>query len=198
MSLGSTSNVDDFKNAASVRAELEKAQQDLEQLRTYYEQYFIGIHKFPPDKQHQEMKRLLRRLKSAPFRNSQTNYQLRMLEQRYQAYATYWKRVMREREAGTYFRDVFKAELRERIAAEDAESQTQRGQVKAGVKALFDTYQQAIEQQTGKRMNLDYDKFQKRLVQQAKSFQEKNGKKKLSFKVVVQEGKVRVRASAKE
>ena len=80
---------------------------------------------------------------------------------------------------------------------EEAEAQTGKGKVKAGVKALFDTYQSAIEQQTGKRMNLDYDKFQKKLVQQAKSFKQKNGNKKMSFKVVVQDGKVKVRATSK-
>lgn len=188
----------EFKNAASVRVELNRVQQELEQLKILYEQHFMGIHRFPPDALHQKMERTLRQLKSAPFKNSQTNYQLRMIEQRFQAYNSYWKRVQREREEGTYFRDVFKAELRERVALEDAEAQTQKGKAKANVKALFDTYRDAIEQQTGKRMNLDYDKFQKRLVQQAKSFKAKHGNKKLSFRVVVQDGKVRVRASAKE
>ncbi|MCB0328461.1 MAG: hypothetical protein KDD70_02325 [Bdellovibrionales bacterium] len=196
--MSTANSSDEFKNASSVRIELDRAQQELEQLRTLYEQYFIGILQFPPDQLHQKMQRTIRKLRNAPFKNSQTNYQLRMLEQRYQTYATYWKRVMREREEGTYFRDVFKAELRERVAREDAEGQTQRGKVKANVKALFDTYQDALERQAGKKLKLDYEKFQKRLVQQAKSFKEKNGNKKLSFKVVVEEGKVRVRATTKE
>jgi hypothetical protein len=196
--MSTAASSDDFKNAASVRIELDRAASELEQLKTLYEQYFMGIHQFPPDSLHQKMQRKIRTLRNAPFKNSQTNYQLRMLEQRYQTYATYWRRVLREREEGTYFRDVFKAELREKVAKEEAESQTQRGKAKANVKALFESYQHAVEQQTGKRLKLDYEKFQKRLVQQAKSFKEKNGNKKLSFKVVVDEGKVRVRATAKE
>lgn len=195
--MSTASTTDDFKNAGSVRIELEKVHADLEQLKTLYEQYFMGIHQFPPDKHHQQLQRSLRRLQNAPFRNSQTNYQLRMLEQRYQTYSTYWKRVMREREEGTYFRDVFKAELREKLVQERVEAETDRGKAKAGVKALFDTYTEAMEKQTGRKVQLDYDKFQKNLLQQAKAFKEKNGNKKLSFKVVLQDGKVKVRATAK-
>lgn len=189
---------DRFKNLASVRSELQLAIQQLDELRVHYEQYFMGLQRRPPDKLHAQMRRAIRTLRNAPFKNSQTNYQLRMLEQRFQTYNTYWQRVQREREEGTYFRDVFKAELREKVVQDVLESKTQRGKTKAGVRALFETYQDAVEQQTGKRLDLDYKKFQERVIQQAKAFREQNENQKLSFKVVVHDGQVRVKASVRD
>ena len=183
---------------ASIRSEVHRAIQQLDELRVHYEQYFMGLQKRPPDKLYASMSRTIRVLRNAPFKNSQLNYQLRMLEQRFQTYNTYWQRVLREREEGTYFRDVFKAELKDKIALDLAEGKTRRGKTKANVRALFDTYQDAMEQQAGRRLNLDYEKFQERIVQQAKAFREQNQNKRLSFKVVVNDGQVRVKATARE
>ncbi|MCB0319713.1 MAG: hypothetical protein KDD60_02235 [Bdellovibrionales bacterium] len=191
------STVEGNTSTAALRAELRRCEDLLNRLKTEYEQHFMGILRFPPDDLHRQMRMALRELRRSPFRNSQINYQLRAIEQRYQTYNTYWMRVQRQREEGTYFRDVFKAELREKIAHEEAEKATDKGKVKSNVKALFDTYQTALERQSGKKLNLDYEKFQKKLVQQAKLFRKQNGDAKLSFKVVMKDGKVTVQAKAK-
>jgi len=182
-----------------VRVELHELEKKIELLKVDYEQFFLGMVPFPPDKLHLEVRNLIRRLKKAPFKNAQMNFALRTLENRYQTYNTYWNRVNRQREDGTYCKDVFKANLRQRRIMEEAEAQTDKGKAKGQVKSLFQAYKSALEKETGKKHNIDYDAFKNSLAQRAKDFKQKHGKdKKLSFKIVVQDGKVSVKARVKD
>lgn len=181
-----------------LRFELDQLEHKLESLKTEYEQFFLGFRPYAPDKQHQEIKRIIRSLMSAPFKNSEINYRIRALKHRHSTYNTYWQRVNKQREEGTYNRDVFKANMRERFALEDAKAETKQGQAQGQMQALYNSYKRELEKQTGKTQKLDYQAFQKSLVKRAKEYKKQHGDKKLSFKVVVQNGKVSVRAKAKE
>lgn len=181
-----------------LRAELVRLEDEIAKLKVEYEQFFLSLTPYTPDKLHNEVKKHIRLLRKAPFKNSQMVYQLRVLETRYNTFNSYWQRILREKEAGTYVRDVFKANLREQMAKDEAESQSAKGQVSKTMKALFDSYSTALEKATGKRQSLDFSAFQKSLVNRAKDFREKNGNKKLTFKVVVKEGKVTVQAKVKD
>lgn len=181
-----------------VRAELDKLDGMLSELKILYEQYFAGVFTQPPDKQHQELKRQIRRLRKAPFKASEMQFRLKALEHRYGTLHTYWQRVLRERESGTYIKDVFKAEMRERIAAEEAHAQTAGGKAEGHMKSLFNSYKSALEQHTGKKHELNFDAFRDSLLQRAKDLREKHGFKKLSFKVVVKDGRVTVQARGRE
>ena len=181
-----------------VRKELRVLEERIEALKVDYEQFFMGIVHIAPDKQHQDVKRLIRRLRKAPFKNSQMNFQLRTIEGKYQTYNNYWQRVLREREEGTYSRDVFKADLRQRVAREEAEAQTARGQASKSMRDLYDSYKQALEKNTGRQQNVDFSAFQKSLINRAKDFKKKNKDKKLTFKVVTKNGKVTVQAKVKK
>lgn len=181
-----------------LRVELEQLDTKLSELKMLYEQYFTGLVPLPPDKQHADIKRRVRTLRKAPFKSSAMSYRLRALETRYSTLNTYWKRVMMEREAGTYFRDVFKANLRERAAAEEAFAQTDEGVADKGIRSLFDAYSQALERQQGAKTSVEYQAFRESLLKRASDFRAKHGDKRLSFKIVVKEGKVSVKAVVKE
>jgi hypothetical protein len=177
-----------------VRAELDRLDRMLEELKVHFEQYFSGIIPLSPDKLHNEVKKLRRHLLKAPFKNSEMNYRFRMLENRYATYRSYWERVLREREAGTYQRDVFKANMRERMALEDQHAQTAEGKAEHHLTQLFNSYKGALEKSAGKKVDIDFGAFRKMIVKRAKDFKEKHGDAKLTFKVVVKEGKVSVQA----
>jgi hypothetical protein len=181
-----------------LRLELEKAERQLADLQVSYEQYFLGVLQFSPDKPHQDFKRLMRQLQKAPFKGTTLAYRMRTLETRYQTYNTYWQRVLKQREDGTYVRDVFKANMRERNALEDARALTKVGQAEKGLQALFRTYKTTLEQVSGSAQNLDFDAFQKNVIQRAKDFKAQTGAQKVSFKIVTQDGKVSVQIRAKE
>ena len=181
-----------------LRVELDKLERAVADLKVLYEQYFAGVLPLAPETQHREVKRRIRLLMKAPFKSSAMNYRLRALETRYNTYNTYWQRVLKEKEDGTYSKDVFKAAMRERVAMEEARSQTAAGQAQRGMQSIFNAYRSALERETGKKHELDYQIFEKNLLQRAKDFKEKSGAAKLSFKVVVKNGKVTVQIKSKQ
>lgn len=97
-----------------VRSEISRLESLLEKLRIDYEQHFLGILPQAPTSLHREVKRLIRVLQKAPFKNSQMNYALRAVESRYQTYNNYWTRVERQREEVRMFvtclRQIFASE----------------------------------------------------------------------------------------
>jgi hypothetical protein len=181
-----------------LRVELDRLEAMLAELKVLYEQYFLGQTPLAPDKLHNDVKRHIRMMLRAPFKSSAMSYRLKTLEGRYNTFNTYWQRVLKQREEGTYFRDVFRANLREKNALEDARSETAVGKAEKNMQNLFNSYKEALEKQTGAKQNIDYKAFQRSLVQRAKDFKEKSGARKLTFKVVVKDGKVVLQASAKE
>lgn len=184
------------QNQADLRLELDRLETALRELKMHYEQYFTGVLPLPPDKLHADIKRRLRALLAAPFRSSEINYRLKTLKGRYHTFDGYFQRVMKQREDGVYHRDVFKANLRDQIAAEEEQAKTAQGAAERNLRTLFDTYRQALERQTGKSHDLDFKAFQSSLVKRARDLKERHGIKKLTFKVVVKGGRVSVQAKS--
>lgn len=179
-----------------LRRELERLEKMIAELQVQYEQFFLGITPIMPDKLHNQVKRQIKTLMRAPFRTSAINFKLRSLESRYHTLNNRWQKTIKQKEEGTYFRDVFKAELREKALLEEAKAQTAEGKTERSLVALFNSYKSALEKQTGSQQDLDYQRFKKSIIQRAKDFKQKNGTKKLSFKVVVANGKVKVKAKS--
>lgn len=178
-------------------AELSELEGLINDLKAQYEQYFAGILPLAPEKAYSDVKRLIRELMRAPFRSSAQNYRLKALKNRFSSLDTYWQRVLKQREEGTYSKDVFKANLREKNARDEARAVTSQGMAERQLTALFDSYRSAVEKQNGVKTNLDYESFQKMVVSRAKDFKQKNTGKKLAFKVVVKNGKVTIQARVK-
>lgn len=179
----------------NLRTELDLLEEQLSELKTQFELYFTGIAPLPPDKLHDTVRRHIRLLNSAPFKNSEMGFRLKSLKNRYQSFHTYFQRVMREKEAGTYVKDLFKAQLREQNEREEKFAQTAGGAAERGIKDLFQSYRDALKRETGREMDLDFDRFKKSLLKRAKETKEKTGAKKLTFKIVVRDGKVIVQAN---
>lgn len=177
--------------------ELDKLENSLEELKVQFEQHFMGMRPLAPNDLLNQVKRSFRRLRKAPFRNSQVNFRLHGLEGRYHIYNMYWERVLKQRDEGTYHRDLFKADLREKIALEEQQAETREGKAEKHMHQLFDSYCSALEANTGKKQELNYDAFRRSLVQRAKEIKSQHGVKKVSFKVKIKDGKVTVLAKAK-
>ena len=63
---------------------------------------------------------------------------------------------------------------------------------------LFTSYKTELEKVNGQRQDLRFDDFKKSLLKRAKDLKEKSGAKKLSFAIVVKDGKVVVQAKVKK
>jgi hypothetical protein len=98
--------------------ELEAACHDLEEevesLKAKYEQYFLGIERREPNRWREDVKKKVLRIKGAFTRNAGLRFRIQSLHARYISYERLWLRSVREKEEGTYHRDVFKAKLRAR------------------------------------------------------------------------------------
>jgi type IV secretory pathway VirB10-like protein len=91
---------------ADVLAALEE---ELEEIKVKYEMYFIGAERMEPSRRRDDLKRSIARLKNAFTRNSGLRFRIQALHARYLSYERLWLRSAREKEAGTYRRDVLKA-----------------------------------------------------------------------------------------
>lgn len=186
------------KERIDVRVELQQLESSISELKVQFEQYFAGLLPLPPDKLNDQVKRHLRKLFSAPFKSSEMNFKLRGLESRYRTYQMYWERTLKQREEGSYSKDVFKANMRERHQHEDRQAETVGGKAEKGIKDLFSSYKSALEKETGISQNIDYKAFQRSVIERAKELKAKHAGKKLSFKVVVKDGKVSLEARIKK
>ena len=98
------------------QAEIEEAVGELEtrvdRLRALYEQYFMGIEKIEPGVAKKDVERRVQTLRREQIRNTGLRFRFHMIIQRYNTYQTYWMRICRQIEEGTYKRDVIRAQQR--------------------------------------------------------------------------------------
>ena len=84
----------------------------VDRLRSLYEQYFMGIEKLIPSVPHKDVDRRIQILRREQPRNTGLRFRFQMVIQRYNTYQSYWMRVCRQIEEGTYKRDVIRAKKR--------------------------------------------------------------------------------------
>jgi hypothetical protein len=110
------SNEDAIAKAKREKDELEKdaqsVEEELEALKARYDQYFLGIERREPNRWREELKKKVMRLKGAFTRNTGLKFRIQSLHARFISYERLWLRSAREKEEGTYRRDLFKARLR--------------------------------------------------------------------------------------
>lgn len=92
----------------------------VDRLRSLYDQYFMGIERVPPSVPHKDVDRRVQVLRREQIRNTGLRFRFQMIVQRYNTFQTYWMRICRQIEDGTYKRDVLRAKRKEveRVARE--------------------------------------------------------------------------------
>src|SRR5882762_6467478 len=80
----------------------------LDRLKVLYEQYFLGIQKQAPSYLHTDVERKLRDFAQLQIRNTGLRYRYATLQQKFGSYNSYWRRTLRQIEAGTYSRNLSK------------------------------------------------------------------------------------------
>lgn len=99
--------------SSDIDALLNQLEQRIDDLRIRYEQYFMGMDRLPPEQPRRDVVRMVFELEQAFIRNTAQKFRLRSLVQRFNTYKTYWNRIMRQIEEGTFKRDVKKAQRRQ-------------------------------------------------------------------------------------
>lgn len=91
---------------------LHDAEIKLKRLKALYEQWFQGIEKMEPVIPKKDLERTLVLLRKERPRNTAARFRLQQLQARYNTYLTYWGRISRRIEEGTYDRDIKRARRR--------------------------------------------------------------------------------------
>jgi hypothetical protein len=84
-------------------------EEELEELKAKYDQYFLGVERREPVRQRDDLRKRILRIKEAFTRNTGLRFRIQSLHARYLSYERLWLRSAREREEGTYRRDLEKA-----------------------------------------------------------------------------------------
>ncbi len=200
-----------------------KTEEELEALKARYELYFLGIEKREPARERNEMKRRVERLKEAFTKNTGLRFRLQTLHARFLAYERLWLRSAREKEAGTYRRDLFKARLRskeqtpangtpapgsppEREAAAAAPSPPRpaaaspsgsaafSGTSEPQLRALFDAYLDAKKRCKEDVSRLSFESLAKSVQKQVPELMARFKARSVEFRVEVKDGKAILKA----
>jgi hypothetical protein len=84
----------------------------IERVKVLYEQYFMGIEKIEPQVARKDIARNMLVLQQQYIRNTGLRFRFNTMLQKWNIYTTYWNRILREIENGTYTRHIQKAARR--------------------------------------------------------------------------------------
>lgn len=173
----------------------------MKMLRNEYEQYFLGSRKREPQLLRGEVQKIINYYANVPIRNTGHRFKFNNLRARYFAFRRHWDDTQRKIEDGTYERHRFQAELHERergVAADEPKDLSRRPEP-AGRNDLDQLYSAWIEARsaTGQpTAGLTREKLAAQLEQQTKTIQERFGGGEVRFRVVVEDGRAKLKASA--
>jgi hypothetical protein len=107
-------------------AEFEQTLKDLEtrldRLKALYEMYFQGIERLEPAVPRKQVDRMFEMLRREQPRTTHLRFRYQSLTQRYTTLQTYWRRITRQIEEGTYRRDI------QRLKRKDAARSARRAE----------------------------------------------------------------------
>ncbi len=212
-------------DAVTPDEELKLLEVKLNQLKLDYEKYFIGTRPTEPAQLRSEIQKTIIKWSNTRITNSALRFKFNSMNGRYQAFKRQWDGVLRQIEAGTYKRHIFKANLheRERALAEEvpelgalatAAAPVGKGGAPAANTAnanskpapagtrgsraddLFEAYRAAMKSAGQDTSGLSRAKLEAAIAKQEAAVKKQLGCAKVDFKVVVQDGKVKLKAAA--
>ncbi len=190
-----------FQDTEQIQKDIQELTKLLENLRKVYEQYFLGIIREEPIKMRKDVKELIQKHHGTPIQNATLKFQLQQSVARYNTYSTYWDRVLKQMEEGSYQRDVFKAKLHEK------ERKEKTGPVKPMVapkkspdlfENLFDQYKELKKQLKQDTTNLSFDAFRDQLKKKMGDVPATGKDKNYSFKIVQENKEIKIKLQKKK
>jgi hypothetical protein len=171
----------------------------LKQLRLEYEQYFLGSRKREPHLVRGEVQKIITYYANVPIRNTGHRFKFNNLRARYSSFKRHWDETVRKIEDGTYEKHRFQADLheRERKARSKGASRTAAPAEKpaAELDRLYSAWLEARSATGQPTAGLTREKLAAQLEQQTASIRERFGVGEVKFRVVVEDGKAKLKAT---
>lgn len=173
------------------------------QLKTDYDQYFLGYQKIAPEKLRVEVDKVVRLLTSQTITNTGLKFRLGAVTAKLSSYRTYWDRTIREIEEGRYIRDKFKMKLHEAErqpppppVQSPAKSSQPAPSEENHIKKIYDEYVKA--RQDTKEPIPKFEAVADLIKKQTPLIKEKYNAASVDFKVVIEDGKAKLKAVPKK
>ncbi|MDO9068940.1 MAG: MXAN_5187 C-terminal domain-containing protein [Deltaproteobacteria bacterium] len=177
-----------------------KLDQQLSELISKYEQYFIGLEKREPLQLLGEVQKIVRRYAGVPINNTMYKHRFNMLVARLNTYREHWNRILKLMEEGKYSRDRFISDLHQRQQAksESKKSGDSTPEAESDLDRIVREFREAR-----KLCSLPSDKVTRELIaatieKQKPLLTAKLGSENFTFKVVVENGKPKIKASSRK
>lgn len=169
----------------------------LKELITSYEQYFIGLEKREPTKLLEEVEKLARRYATTPITNTMYKHRYNNLVARFNSYRQHWNRILREIEEGRYSRDRFRAKLHEKEQSQGpAAPKPQRSDQEREIERIYAELQEA-SRSCHLTPVMSREQLAATLEKQRPILAQKLGTNDIQFRVVVENGKPKIKAGLK-
>jgi len=176
-----------FQDVDQIEQDIDRLQRDLETLRKTYEQYFMGLVKENPEIIREKLHKLVRKNHGTPIQNARLKFRYQQMIARFNTYCTYWDRILRRIEEGTYERDVFKSKIR---GTGKAPEKNQSGS--KDMYGLYQSFQNAKDNLNQSLNHVSFKKFQNQLTAQKQKLESKHKGHDISFKITREKGKVKI------
>jgi hypothetical protein len=117
----------------TVEGRIEEMERKLDRLRSLYESFFMGVERAPPNTPRRELNRLMLETQQVQIGNASMRFRFQALMQRWVVLTAYWNRTLREIEAGTYRRDLARAQRH--LAEKGGGAMTEQDAINLGIPA---------------------------------------------------------------
>lgn len=169
----------------------------LNQLRLDYERYFLGVRPREPAMLRAEIQKAIVMQSNQAIQNTALRFRFNSICSRFQALKRQWDETLRKMEQGTYTRHRFRAGLHERDPRGAADPGDSGGGAPRGDQALYEEYVEARRRCGQDVDNLSPEKLAGVLAQQEAALRRRSAGNagELRFRVVVEDGKAKIKAS---
>ena len=176
-----------------IAEDLTSFEQSLNELIIKYEQYFLGLEKREPLPLLTAVERASRTYQNVPIINTMLKFKYNSLVAKLNSYKQYWGRITRLIEEGKYSRDRFKMEMHQQMGG--AKPPAPRPE-KGAVNEVDTVYRQYVEAR--RACNLPVDNVTRETIasvieKQKPALINKYGCRTVEFRVVVEDGKPKIK-----
>ena len=182
---------------ATIEEQIHNFDIKVKRLKLEYEKYFLGSRPNEPVQLRSEVKKLHLVISNTRIQNTALRFRFNSINSRFQAFRRQWDETCRQIDAGTYKRHVFKANLRDREKQAPERPSRARGESSnEKVDRLLGAYQEALSATGANPKGVTREKLQRVIDKQEAAIKKKLGCDEVAFRVVVQDGKVKLKAGA--
>jgi hypothetical protein len=171
----------------------------MKQLRNEYEQYFLGSRKREPQLLRGEVQKIISYYANVPIRNTGHRFKFNNLRARYFAFRRHWDDTQRKIEDGSYDRHRFQAELHERERGAKAAPPPERAAAApaeaSDLDQLYAAWVEARKATGQPTAGLTREKLAAQLEQQSATIRQRLGAGEVRFRVVVEDGRAKLKAA---